>query len=573
MNTIYRIIRSAATGQWVVASELAKGRKKGGALKALAVALALAGASFTLPVFASEQDTVEASVAQAVSSAESLKKDGAVEVKGVELLAQTFGMQSSLQGVAPMQARAITPMATGNGRLALCQPGQGSGTTIGYGGQATVSCMNTNAFVLANNGNELGDFVDTGTAQVSGTNAGELLLRGRSGVAIQGLVTLRNGADLANNKITNLAAGTANTDAANLGQLRGVATAAGAQIDANGNIVAPAYNVQGNTHNTLVQALASLDTSVTRNTTNIDNIVEQMKEAGLVDESGSSLMAVAYNADKSAIHLGGTNGTQIKNVADGVDDMDAVNLRQLRQTGMVDENGELMSAVVYNADKSQVMLAGLNGTVLGNVADGQIAAGSKEAVNGGQLAAIRDQLQAQAGDLADRMDNVESELIDGVAKTGAPVSNDVMPQADMGGDPIKNVGDGVEAGDLVNVGQVTEQVKEAIATANQYADKQFEYAQKSLQNFKGEVNDRFRRQDAQIHKIGAMSAANAHMAINAAGVAPGRGRIAVGMGVQRGEQAVALGFAKALSETTRVSVGGAVSGQERSMGASIGVDL
>jgi hypothetical protein len=45
------------------------------------------------------------------------------------------------------------------------------------------------------------------------------------------------------------------------------------------------------------------------------------------------------------------------------------------------------------------------------------------------------------------------------------------------------------------------------------------------------------------------------------------------MGVQRGEQAVALGFAKALSETTRVSVGGAVSGQERSMGASIGVDL
>jgi hypothetical protein len=312
---------------------------------------------------------------------------------------------------------------------------------------------------------------------------------------------------------------------------------------------------------------------VTNNTTHIDNIVQQMKDAGLVDESGNGLAAVTYNADKSAIHLAGVNGTQIKNVADGVDDMDAVNVRQLRQMGMVDEDGNLMSAVTYNADKSQVMLAGVNGTVIGNVADGQIAVGSKEAVNGGQLAAIRDELAAQVGDLSDRVENAESQLGVGQAKSPAAAPAESKEPIDMGGGPVQNVGAGVEDGDMINVGQLTEQVKEAIATANQYADKQFDHLQKSLENFKGEVNERFRRQDAQIHKIGAMSAANAHMAINAAGVAPGRGRIAVGMGVQRGEQAVALGFAKALSETTRVSVGGAVSGQERSMGASIGVDL
>ncbi|MGC1547539.1 MAG: ESPR-type extended signal peptide-containing protein [Rhodanobacter sp.] len=43
MNTIYRIVWNAATGKWVVASELAKGRKKkvGGKLLAAALALAL----------------------------------------------------------------------------------------------------------------------------------------------------------------------------------------------------------------------------------------------------------------------------------------------------------------------------------------------------------------------------------------------------------------------------------------------------------------------------------------------------------------------------------------------------
>jgi autotransporter adhesin len=392
-------------------------------------------------------------------------------------------------------------------------------------------------------------------------------------VSIQGVAKFASGASLANNRIANLAAGASDTDAINVGQLRDVATTIGANVGANGSITAPTYNVQGNTYNSLVQALTSLDTSVTNNTTYIDNIVQQMKDAGLVDESGNGLAVVTYNADKSVIHLAGANGTQIKNVADGVDDMDAVNVRQLRQMGMVDEDGNLMSAVTYNADKSQVMLAGVNGTVIGNVADGQIAVGSEEAVNGGQLAAIRDELAAQVGDLSDRVENAESQLGVGQAKSAAAAPAESKEPIDMGGGPVQNVGAGVEDGDMINVGQLTEQVKEAIATANQYADKQFDHLQKSLENFKGEVNERFRRQDAQIHKIGAMSAANAHMAINAAGVAPGRGRIAVGMGVQRGEQAVALGFAKALSETTRVSVGGAVSGQERSMGASIGVDL
>lgn len=53
---------------------------------------------------------------------------------------------------------------------------------------------------------------------------------------------------------------------------------------------------------------------------------------------------------------------------------------------------------------SVVSVAGANGTVLSNVADGMIAAGSRQAVNGGQLAGLRDDLQNQVTGLEERVD-------------------------------------------------------------------------------------------------------------------------------------------------------------------------
>ena len=554
MNTIYRIIRNAA-GQAVVASELAKGRTKGGALKALAVSLALAGASFTLPAFAAEENVVEA----------------AVEVKGIELLAQSFGVQPSLQGVAPMQAkRAITPMGTGNGGLYLCPSGGGTGTTIGYGGNNQGAACGDISFHLYNDAKADGDTNNTGaTAAVRGYRDGRLELFGENGVTIQGVATLTNGANLANNKITNLAAGTTNTEAANVGQLRGVATAIGAQVDANGNIVAPTYNVQGNTYNNVSQALTSLDSSVTNNTTHITNIQQQLKDSGLIGDDGVAIGAVQYNADKSQVMLAGINGTQIKNVADGTDDMDAVNVRQLRSSGLVGESGEMMSAVTYNADKSQVMLAGLNGTVIGNVADGRIAIGSKEAVNGGQLAAIRDQLQDQLDNLDGRVGTIETGIEDGTI--GKPGSGEFT--GDAGGEPIKNVGAGVEDTDAVNVGQLKEGMQSVVETSKQYTDSKVQEITQALDSFKGDVYNRFERQERKINGIGAMSAANTQMAINAAGVGPGKGRLSMGVGLQSNQKAFAIGYAKTLGERSRFSVGGAVSGSQKSAGAGFGIDL
>jgi autotransporter adhesin len=58
----------------------------------------------------------------------------------------------------------------------------------------------------------------------------------------------------------------------------------------------------------------------------------------------------------------------------------------LREAGLVDEDGNPVSAVTYDdADKDRITLDGAGGTTLANVKAGAIGAGSLEAVNGSQL--------------------------------------------------------------------------------------------------------------------------------------------------------------------------------------------
>lgn len=90
-------------------------------------------------------------------------------------------------------------------------------------------------------------------------------------------------------------------------------------------------------------------------------------------------------------------------------DTDAVNLKQLRSAGLVDGDGATLDAVVYDGDssKGRVTFGGANGTVLNNVADGRIATGSREAVNGGQIAALRDSLNSSISGLDTRVTTLE----------------------------------------------------------------------------------------------------------------------------------------------------------------------
>src|SRR5690606_30298680 len=81
-------------------------------------------------------------------------------------------------------------------------------------------------------------------------------------------------------------------------------------------------------------------------------------------------------------------GLVIKNVAAGVADTDAVNVSQLK--GVEQDVQELDDrAVRYDGNvgdpKTTITLEGAGGTTITNLADGQIAADSTDAVNGGQI--------------------------------------------------------------------------------------------------------------------------------------------------------------------------------------------
>ncbi|MBY4750403.1 hypothetical protein K6W79_40795, partial [Burkholderia cepacia] len=169
----------------------------------------------------------------------------------------------------------------------------------------------------------------------------------------------------------------------------------------NGKLTAPtyslAYPVDGTkeiAYHNVGDALENLDGRVAGNTTEITNIKNEFKDAGLVDGDGHTRAAVTYdkNADGTANYgkatLAGENGTTLSNVADGKADKDAVNVSQLKSSGLVGEDGKARAAVTYdkNADGTanygKATLAGENGTTLSNVADGKA---DKDAVNVSQL--------------------------------------------------------------------------------------------------------------------------------------------------------------------------------------------
>lgn len=136
----------------------------------------------------------------------------------------------------------------------------------------------------------------------------------------------------AERQITNVAAGTENTDAANVAQLRALAAAlgGGAAVGAGngqtingrssgaavadsgsdgGAVILPSYQVQDREYRNVGGAIAALDDSTIKYDRNEDG-----SKSNRITLSGG---------DKS-------KPVQISNVADGVKDLDAVNVRQLR---------------------------------------------------------------------------------------------------------------------------------------------------------------------------------------------------------------------------------------------------
>jgi len=327
-------------------------------------------------------------------------------------------------------------------------------------------------------------------------------------------------------RIVNVANGRNATDAATVGQLRGALATLGGDVDANGNIINPTFNVQGSQQSTLNDALSTLDSAVVTNTTRTERVESQLR---------------AVFQDSPSVRSDGLN---------------------------------------------QLTFAGANGMVLSNVANGAIAAGSRDAVNGGQLHSMQQQLNGRMDGLEQRIDGqpqapqsraltvaaVDSAASSAPAATPAtdeptappPSSGDNKVVADAGNAPKSSPQPQADAPKPeAPTPQVdTAELEKMLARANEYSD-----------GISREVDARLDKMDKRFNRMAAMTSAQSAMAMNTAGLNT-YNRLGAGVGYSDGESAMAVGYQRVLNDkgSATFSLNGAFTNSgERSMGVGVGI--
>ncbi|WP_341926028.1 ESPR-type extended signal peptide-containing protein [Stenotrophomonas geniculata] len=314
-------------------------------------------------------------------------------------------------------------------------------------------------------------------------------------------------------RLVNLGRGTGGHDAVTVAQLRESLTAlgGGARIDENGRVVASVYNVQGGTQNNVGDALSALDGAVVKSDSRMDRVESQLRS--VFQETPSTR----------------SDGT------------------------------------------AQLTLAGANGMVISNVANGLIAAGSREAVNGGQLHAVQQQLNGRMDGLEQRVDGQPHSRA--LAMASAAPTEQVTPTPEASDSPqVASAGEGASPAPQPKskkddtpspTPQVdTAELEKMLARANEYTDG-------AISNFERRLD----KMDKRFNRMAAMSSAQTAMAMNTAGLAT-YNRLGAGVGYAEGESAMAVGYQRVLNEkgSATFSLNGAFTNSgERSMGVGVGI--
>lgn len=325
---------------------------------------------------------------------------------------------------------------------------------------------------------------------------------------------------------------------------------------------------------------------------------------------GSTAIGHGAVADRDyAVAVGKTGfENQLIHLADGTQDTDAVNLRQMRAAiaGSAFDPSGIVYAFGGGASWSNGMLTLPNYVIQENLF--HTVGDALGAING-ELTAIK----ARA-DLAVYYDDAGkgSVTLEGVAEGGE--GGEGGAPAGEGGTQVKNVADAVDPMDAVNKRQMdagdaatlasaneyTDNRETAIRTdmtagdaatlasanaytdttaaqtlssANAYTDGRFTELNDRFVQFQQQTELRFAHTDRRIDRQGAMGSAMLNMAINASGTQSRAGRVAVGVGWQGGESALSIGYGKRFGKTGSFSLGGAISHGEKSAGMGVGFDL
>jgi len=435
-------------------------------------------------------------------------------------------------------------------------------------------------------------------------------------------------------QVTNMAAGAADNDAVNLAQLKHTAQSVanalggGAGVLPDGGVSAPVYDMGdrkmdnvGDAIDYLRDADQALTTGLGQAMGSIDDLTYGRRGMVTHDpQTGDTHIAQRVGGDVLAVD-GEDGRRRLSGLANGLHDDEAVTIAQLKAAGVLDPaGGSILSALTYDdVSLSRATLGGTHGTVLDNLAAGQVAAGGRQAVNGGQLfeslASAASMLGGGAsvglqgvfvapsylvqgatyhdvGSALTALDGKVSEIDQRVAGLDAgaasvrsgrasvasvaardteaapapaamPASGDTESASTPG--TVAEVAQGTDAADTVGKAQLDR----GVASANTYTDTKFQGLSDSFEVFKGDVDQRLRGMDRRIDRQGAMSAAMLNMATSAAGVRTDN-RVGVGVGFQGGQSAMSVGYQRAISERATVTLGGAFSGDDASVGFGAG---
>jgi len=411
--------------------------------------------------------------------------------------------------------------------LALGSIAIGTDATIGAGGTASVA---------------LGQGSNVTVANSVALGAGSVASRGPQPGSV-GEVSV--GAPGALRQITNVADGTAASDAATVGQLQAVATQltgnsvqysnssstsvvlAGAGGTVVSNVAAGALSASSSEAVNGSQLFAT-NQQVVANTSNITTLQGDVTQ--LQTDVANHATAIANLSVGMAGNV--TNITQLQvDVVDIRTDLDALSQTVTNLTignaGPVRYSNAATPTVENGGTATNdVTLVGASvGAVrVHNVAAGVVAAGSTDAVNGGQLAATNATV-ATVQVTADQALALGQNAVayDSTARTSVTLGGSGASQVVQ----LRNVAAGTLGTDAVNLNQVRDLADNALRSANAYTDQRL-----SALNFNlGEA-----RKEARAGSAAALAAAGMPQAMDA-----GANMIAAGVGTYGGRTAIAIG--------------------------------
>ncbi|OBU64605.1 autotransporter [Stenotrophomonas maltophilia] len=395
-------------------------------------------------------------------------------------------------------AKALGRNSIALGRASVVHEDSDSGFALGTGAEVGIAGGGARGGIAIGAGAKVGKGANGSLAIGEGSQANE------AGVVSFGSATTYR-------RLINIANGTANHNAATVGQLRGALSALGSEVDANGNIVGPSFNVQGQSQSTLNGALEALDGAVVSTTSRVNQVESQLR---------------SVFQETPSVRADGTH---------------------------------------------QLILAGANGMVISNVANGLIAAGSRDAVNGGQLHSMQQQINGRMDGLEQRIDGQPQARAMAAASTPSPSTEDIAPAPETSGSPqIASTGEGdkptpqpkPKQDDTPKPQVDTADLEKMLARANEYTDG-------AISTFERRLD----KMDKRFNRMAAMSSAQSAMAMNTAGLAT-YNRLGAGVGYSEGESAMAVGYQRVLNEkgSATFSLNGAFTNSgERSMGVGVGI--